>query len=633
MNRPLLTFLVLALPSIAFAQDDGFNAHGFEQAPGDNDLQDPLTLFRPEAQVKGSWSANGLLEYANKPLVLATATADGGYTTEPLLDNLVGLNLAGMYSITQRVGVSASVPVWFTSTGLDGGQGPALGDLRLHVPVSAVVPKDDAGGVAVSVIPFADLPVGAEGKYLGNGGFGGGLVAAGGYGNEKLDVAMNVGVEVDPSMAVENLNGGTRLLSGVSFAYMPMDTLGVRIEANLRPTLMRNDYSLTESPGEIIASVRGRNDGGLRWTAGASTAFTRGAGAAAFRVFAGAGYTFGKDIVRDLDGDGLNDDVDACVSEPETVNEYKDTDGCPDILASLLVTVKNEDGKVVKDATVVLGGKTYTTDAEGHVKIEGLIPEQALAAGDATSAFYKPATIAGLTPVPGANEASATLSYLPGKVRVITKSESGAIVDAVVSFIGPAAKDPVPVGDDGQEVLELRPGAWRLLVSAEMFGTERRELTINPGETSLVVIEVIMKPTKAIVRASEIKILEQVQFDFDKATIQAVSFPLLTQVANILLEHQEIKKLEVQGHTDDKGNDKYNLDLSQRRVDSVVKFLVDQGVDAARLTPVGYGEAKPVESNKTEKGRALNRRVQFVITDPAPAPETPVNQTPARPTK
>jgi outer membrane protein OmpA-like peptidoglycan-associated protein len=614
--------LLLALSFKALAQD-GFNAHGFEQAPGDNDLEDPLTLWRPEAQVKGSWSANGLLEYASKPLVLATATDDGGYTTEPLLDNLVGLNLAGMYALHERVGVALSVPVWFTSTGADGGQGPALGDLRLHVPITALAPKDGADGVAVSVVPFADVPIGAEGKYLGNGGFGGGLVAAAGYGTETIDASLNVGVAADPAVDFQNLNGGMRLLSGVAFAYLPTDTLGIRLEANLRPTFASNEYALTEAPGEVIASVRGRNDGGLRWTAGASTAFTRGAGAAAFRVFAGVGYTFGKDIVRDADGDGLADDVDVCPTEPETINAYKDTDGCPDILASLTLTVKDEDGKLVKDASVTLGGRAYTTDAEGHVTIDGLMPEQVFAGGDTSHPFFKPATVADLTPIPGANEASVTLSYLPGKVKVITKSEAGAIVDATVSFAGPVTKDPVALGDDGQEVLELRPGAWRLLVSAEMFGTERVDLTINPGEASLVVIEVVLKPTKAVVRASEIKILEQVQFDFDKATIQAVSFPLLTQVANILLEHPELKKLEVQGHTDDKGNDKYNLDLSQRRVDSVVKFLVDQGVDASRLSPVGYGETRPVESNKTEKGRALNRRVQFIILDPAAAPETP----------
>ena len=98
--RPLL-LLALLLPTTALAQDsDGFNAHGFELAPGDLDAADPLSVWRPEAQVKGSWSANGLFEYAKSPLVLATRDATGdGYTTETLLDNVVALNLGGQYAV------------------------------------------------------------------------------------------------------------------------------------------------------------------------------------------------------------------------------------------------------------------------------------------------------------------------------------------------------------------------------------------------------------------------------------------------------------------------------------------------------------------------------------------------------
>lgn len=71
-------------------------------------------------------------------------------------------------------------------------------------------------------------------------------------------------------------------------------------------------------------------------------------------------------------------------------------------------------------------------------------------------------------------------------------------------------------------------------------------------------------------------------------------------------------KLEVQGHTDDQGKDDYNLDLSQRRAETVVAYLGLFGIDTGRLVPQGFGESKPVMENTTEEGRAKNRRVELV---------------------
>jgi OOP family OmpA-OmpF porin len=169
-------------------------------------------------------------------------------------------------------------------------------------------------------------------------------------------------------------------------------------------------------------------------------------------------------------------------------------------------------------------------------------------------------------------------------------------------------------------VFSLRPGHWRLLLSASSFGTERRDLDIEPGQTSLVIIEVVMHPAKTEVVAQEIKILQQVNFAFNESTINDDSLPLLYEVANVLLSHPEIKRIEVQGHTDDVGSDKFNLELSQKRVDAVVAYLVAHGVEAERLVPVGYGKSKPLVVGTSDAARAANRRVQFLITDPAPAP-------------
>jgi len=88
---------------------------------------------------------------------------------------------------------------------------------------------------------------------------------------------------------------------------------------------------------------------------------------------------------------------------------------------------------------------------------------------------------------------------------------------------------------------------------------------------------------------------------------------VIDAVAATLLAHPQIKKVEVQGHTDADGNDASNLQLSQDRVDTVVDLLIDMGVEADRLIPKGYGETLPIADNNTAAGREQNRRVEFVI--------------------
>jgi cysteine-rich repeat protein len=118
-----------------------------------------------------------------------------------------------------------------------------------------------------------------------------------------------------------------------------------------------------------------------------------------------------------------------------------------------------------------------------------------------------------------------------------------------------------------------------------------------------------------------IKLLDVVYFDTNKATLQKRSNKLLENVAKVINAHPEITKVTVEGHTDDRGNDAKNKDLSQRRAQSVVAFLVSKQVKAELLTPIGFGEDQPIQSNRTEAGRAANRRVEFKVESGAPAPQ------------
>lgn len=131
------------------------------------------------------------------------------------------------------------------------------------------------------------------------------------------------------------------------------------------------------------------------------------------------------------------------------------------------------------------------------------------------------------------------------------------------------------------------------------------------------------KKQLAMITQTSIKILDKVYFNTNKATIQKRSNRLLDNVALVIKNHPEIPTIRIEGHTDDKGKDDYNKDLSQRRADRVRLYLIDKGVPEDRLEAVGFGEEKPVADNSTAKGRAANRRVEFNFSDAAPV-TTPV---------
>ena len=109
-----------------------------------------------------------------------------------------------------------------------------------------------------------------------------------------------------------------------------------------------------------------------------------------------------------------------------------------------------------------------------------------------------------------------------------------------------------------------------------------------------------------------------VLFDFNKSTLQPSSDAALQPAANMMAADKTLK-LEVQGHTDNVGNDAYNQTLSEARAKAVATWLTQHGVAADRLTAKGYGKTKPVADNGSDEGRAKNRRVE--IADPGCSPK------------
>ncbi|MFT3711142.1 MAG: OmpA family protein [Archangium sp.] len=116
-----------------------------------------------------------------------------------------------------------------------------------------------------------------------------------------------------------------------------------------------------------------------------------------------------------------------------------------------------------------------------------------------------------------------------------------------------------------------------------------------------------------IITSDKLVITDKIYFATGKSTILPKSFPLLNQVAAVLRAHPEIPMVTVEGHTDDQGSAKLNRKLSLGRAKAVAAYLAHQGVDESRLNAMGYGPDRPADTNKTEDGRANNRRVEFII--------------------
>ena len=153
--------------------------------------------------------------------------------------------------------------------------------------------------------------------------------------------------------------------------------------------------------------------------------------------------------------------------------------------------------------------------------------------------------------------------------------------------------------------LELPVGTYTAIVKSEGYITQTAPIIIEKDKG--------VEKNFYLVKKGMVITLRGIYFDFNKATIKPESYPVLDSAAKILIDNPKII-VEIQGHTDNIGSEEYNKKLSLKRAQAVVNYFVQKhGIDIKRLRAVGYGEEKPIASNDTEEGRALNRRVEFVI--------------------
>lgn len=200
---------------------------------------------------------------------------------------------------------------------------------------------------------------------------------------------------------------------------------------------------------------------------------------------------------------------------------------------------------------------------------------------------------------------------LKGILSLSVKDENGAPLKAMVSFPEISHAREVNTNEQGRIRVRLPVGNYAVAVKAEDKKPETLRFDIREGQESFG--EFVLKQKTARLEEEAIVISKKIQFATGKAVVRDASKEVLEEVAWIIKDHAEIKMVEIQGHTDSRGNPKFNLKLSQKRAQAVRDYLISLGVEATRLKAVGYGKEKPIASNRTREGRAANRRVEFKI--------------------
>jgi outer membrane protein OmpA-like peptidoglycan-associated protein len=157
---------------------------------------------------------------------------------------------------------------------------------------------------------------------------------------------------------------------------------------------------------------------------------------------------------------------------------------------------------------------------------------------------------------------------------------------------------------------ELQSRAETLASQAEQAQSQAEEAAARNAELEAALSELEAKRTER----GLVLTLGDVLFDTAQATLKAGADRTLDRLAAFMMEYSE-RQVAIEGHTDSRGSDEYNRDLSKRRADAVRDALVERGVDSQRIRSVGLGEAYPVASNDTPAGMQQNRRVEIVISD------------------
>ena len=193
----------------------------------------------------------------------------------------------------------------------------------------------------------------------------------------------------------------------------------------------------------------------------------------------------------------------------------------------------------------------------------------------------------------------------PGKCSTLswaTENTKTVVVDQGVGAVAASGSKEVCPAETTQYMMTATGTGGTIYESATV--------TVNPPEAP--------PPPPAPVTAPVRKVIDRltlhVNFDFDKSVIRKADLSELEKAVAFVKKYPD-SKVALEGHTDGRGTEKYNMKLSQRRADAVKKYLVDKGEKADRITAEGKGKGYPIADNKTDKGRFENRRVEILIVE------------------
>jgi outer membrane protein OmpA-like peptidoglycan-associated protein len=639
---------------------------------------------------KGAFSMGfnvGLLfNYQHHPLVLYTDTKNGTTTggfdvgkasSTVLVSSQMTTDLIASFGLTRgrwlnlQAGIGLPINLYMSGNNVSevgvassGFSQGGVGDLRLQLKWLIV---QDWKGLSFAFSPILTFPTASNNTFGGEPGnvsFRPRVVL--GYSWKNLFAAANLGYLVRQSTLIFSSEIGNQLLYGVGVGYKFHPRLLALAELNGRsgigsksgcvynPTLKTTTCSDTSSndldanPLETDFGVRVPLAMGFEATGGVGVGIIRAVGTPSFRVL--AGLRWAPDY-RDSDGDGVPDAVDRCPTEPEDKDGFQDEDGCPDpdndgdMIPDSVDKCPNEpedkdgfqdddgcpepdnDGDKIPDIKDACPNQPETYN--GYRDDDGCPDEPDRDNDNVPDAVDKcpdePEDKDGFQDDDGCPDPDNDGDGVPDKFDDCPNDAED--MDGFKDDDG--CPDPDNDGDGicdpwvqkqglSKKYAHICRGSDKCPNEAETINGYQDDDGCPDKGNSHVKIE-----------EGKVVITKKIFFDTSKATIKKISNRILDELAAVLLAHQEIKGVRVEGHTDSQGDAKKNKELSQHRAEAVRTYLIGKGVAAGRLFAIGYGPEKPIAENKTAKGREQNRRVEFVILEQGTPPGTPKKAAPA----
>lgn len=584
-----------AVASTASAQavQSGYSANNFEPSERGSDwfANDSLDLrghFRFAVGVVGDFGYRG---------VIGTYNPDGTVRAS-ILRNQMFVNAGASVVMWERLRLGVNLPVQVFADGHTATSGgvryappqneQSVGDLRISADLRLFGVYGDPFTMAAGASVFA--PIGQRDSYTGDNvaRFSPHLLMAGDAGSIAYSARLGY---LWRDLNVDYLD--TRIGSTFQFG----GAVGVRVldkKLLIGPELfgqtnLSNDHAFEQhaTPIEIMLGSHLNVADQFKLGAGAGTFITKGYGAPVFRGLVSIEWAPGAEK-PDRDKDGIPDDVDACPDVAGVHTDDPKTNGCPPPPPD-----RDHDG--------ILDGEDACPDVPGvrtnDPKTNGCPPPPPDRDGDGV-----PDGEDACPDVPGVRTDDPKTNGCPADRDHDTIIDSE---DACPDVPGVHTTDPKTNGCP-PDLDRDKDGIPNDVDACPDVPGPKSD---DPKTTGC---------PRVFIKNSQIQILEQPKFDFNKAAIKTESDSLLTEVVKVVTDHPEVHFVRVEGHTDSVGSADYNKKLSAQRAQSVVKWLVAHGVPADHLTAVGMGKERPLVPNDTDANRALNRRVEFHIEDQAP---------------